>query len=688
MELALITQFTWTDGLALVTALLGTILYGIIFYVLLIKKKPPIHERIVLFTALTFLFYFSGNFLALFARALAQELFQKSYTIGWVLNLIGLSFMPASLLHAFAIYIDYYLKSTINRKLKNPLRFLYLHFFSIYFTYQFIGNITNNTPLPWPVLTSSITPIQFQFFAWWLGICTGMSGLLSYKLKGNPRWKRFDNYFPINGIFLIIASIFTIIILSQHPWTPELAPAIRLLFLIFAITPGITLGYYLVRYQFLNILIKPTILYSVLTAIVIIIYQFGIRNIAQYLSHFDAINVKMVEIILMVFLVFIFHPIRIYLHQKMNQFFFQDTEKYKSTIHNISQSLKRVSNINQIEKILINQLENPLFIQNLNIISNLKLPDKKMFENEKNTFLHKDLVNETLSKWMESQSFDFVGWIKDQEGSLGVLGIKLKPFKDELNTNELHLLNTILNQLALTMRNIILLEDQVNLEKAILKQEKLSTLGQISASISHEVKNPLHSIYTLIQVMEEDEPKGKELKNDLKTIRNEIEDLTDILNEILLYAHPNKQNAIIKVSVNDVIEKTIRLLSKGAQKVGINIVFNPINSIFIKSNPGKLKEIIFNLILNGIQACHKQGDLIQVEIVEVENDIFINVIDNGPGIKNLNNVFEPYFTTKKEGTGLGLSIVKTKIEELNGSIIAQNRKPNGAEFIINLPKET
>ena len=151
--------------------------------------------------------------------------------------------------------------------------------------------------------------VSFQLFSWWLGICTGISGVISYKLKGNPRWKRFDNYFPINGSFLITASIIIITILSQHPWTPELSPLIRLIFLILAFVPGATLGYYLVRYQFLNVLIKPTILYSVLTAIVIIFYQFGIRNIAQYLSHFDMINVKMVEIILMVILVFVFLPV-------------------------------------------------------------------------------------------------------------------------------------------------------------------------------------------------------------------------------------------------------------------------------------------------------------------------------------------------------------------------------------------
>ena len=90
------------------------------------------------------------------------------------------------------------------------------------------------------------------------------------------------------------------------------------------------------------------------------------------------------------------------------------------------------------------------------------------------------------------------------------------------------------------------------MEKAILRQEKLSTLGQISASISHEVKNPLHSIYTLVQVMEEDEPKGDELKEDLTTIRTEIEDLSEILNEILKYANPKNQTEFVTTSINEI----------------------------------------------------------------------------------------------------------------------------------------
>ena len=107
MELALVTQFTWTDGFALVTSLLGTILYGIIVYSLFLKRNSQLQEKIVLLTAISFLLYFSGNFLALFARALAQDLFQNTYTIGWIINLVGLSFMPASLAHSFIVYKDY-----------------------------------------------------------------------------------------------------------------------------------------------------------------------------------------------------------------------------------------------------------------------------------------------------------------------------------------------------------------------------------------------------------------------------------------------------------------------------------------------------------------------------------------------------------------------------------------------------
>ena len=91
------------------------------------------------------------------------------------------------------------------------------------------------------------------------------------------------------------------------------------------------------------------------------------------------------------------------------------------------------------------------------------------------------------------------------------------------------------------------------------KQEKFSTLGQISASISHEVKNPLHSIYSLVQVMEEEEPKSDKLKKDLITIRNEIEDLSEILNQILKYANPKNQTEFILTNINQIIDNILHI---------------------------------------------------------------------------------------------------------------------------------
>ncbi len=682
MELALITKFTFIDGLSLILSVLGVILYGTIIYALLFKKNSIHQEKIVLFFGITIFLYFFGNFIAFFAIALAQDYFTNAYKTGWIINLIGLSFLPASLLHSFLAYKDYKNNNKIN-----PFIYAVLHILSFYFLHRFIGNTDNYDVLPWPVLTSNITPFQFKLFSFWLAFCTALSGFINFLLKGNQRWKRFDNYFPINGVFLIFSSIIVAIILPLHPWTPEIAPLIRLLFLFMAFIPGTTLGYYLVRYQFLNVLIKPTILYSILTALVIIVYQFGIQNMTSYLSNYEMINVDMVKIILMISLVFLFHPVRMYLLRKMNQYFFQDNEKYKTTIHNISQSLKQISDLKEIENMLLKGLGQSLHIKNIKIISNTYNVEKDILNNYLNPIVHKELVNKDLYDWMIKNDVDLIGKIKDSDDLIAILGIKLKSYKYEFNSNEIHLLNTILNQLALTLKNFKLVESRIALEKAIISQEKLSTLGQISASISHEVKNPLHSIYTLIQVMEEEEPNGKELKKDLKTIRSEIEDLSEILNEILRYANPKDQSKYISTKLNTVINKTIRLVIKEAQNYGIDIFFKPKKEIMISSIPTKLKEIIFNLILNGIQACKNKGKLIKIKTYENNNEVQVIIADDGPGIGDINDLFKPFYTTKKDGTGLGLSIVKSKVEELNGNISVKNGKLGGAEFKITLPKE-
>ena len=114
------------------------------------------------------------------------------------------------------------------------------------------------------------------------------------------------------------------------------------------------------------------------------------------------------------------------------------------------------------------------------------------------------------------------------------------------------------------------------MEKARLKQKKLPTLGQISTSISHEVKNPLHSIYTLDQVMEEYEPKGDDLKEDLNTIRSEIEDLTDILMEDYILDGRSFQDAkqdymrpIEKALVKEALKNSNQNITKAAELLGM-----------------------------------------------------------------------------------------------------------------------
>ena len=137
------------------------------------------------------------------------------------------------------------------------------------------------------------------------------------------------------------------------------------------------------------------------------------------------------------------------------------------------------------------------------------------------------------------------------------------------------------------------------------------------------------------------------------------------------------QSKYISTKLNTVINKTIRLVIKEAQNYGIDIFFKPKKEIMISSIPTKLKEIIFNLILNGIQACKNKGKLIKIKTYENNNEVQVIIADDGPGIGDTNDLFKPFYTTKKDGTGLGLSIVKSKVEELNGNISVKNGKLEG-----------
>jgi signal transduction histidine kinase len=219
------------------------------------------------------------------------------------------------------------------------------------------------------------------------------------------------------------------------------------------------------------------------------------------------------------------------------------------------------------------------------------------------------------------------------------------------------------------------------------ENEKLSSLGRLSTSVAHEVKNPLSSIKAIVQVLKEDSNNESKTQKSLSIIVEEIDRLTKVVNQLLVFAKPQMDNKST-VKISDVINKVLVVLRHEAKMNNVNIHLDVSDDLpVITVDEGSLNEVFFNIIHNAIQAMSEGGKLTISISYDQKNDYITVVFENtGSCIseEDMGKIFEPFYTTKQMGTGLGLAIVKRKLEELGGMIHVKS-EDSSTRFTVKIP---
>jgi len=227
------------------------------------------------------------------------------------------------------------------------------------------------------------------------------------------------------------------------------------------------------------------------------------------------------------------------------------------------------------------------------------------------------------------------------------------------------------------------------IEQQLYHADKLSSIGQLAASVAHEIKNPLAAIKTLGQLLQEETPSADSRREYIDVIVSEVDRLNGVVEQLLKYARP-EGSRIGMVRFSEVIGPVLALVRHESERHRVSLLteFSPDLEVFVDAE--KIKQVFLNLIFNAIQAFPDGGQVrIRAFIDSGSPWAILQVEDNGPGIPSevLPRVFEPFFTTKQRGTGLGLAIVK-KIIDLHGGKIEVKSRPNeGTNIIMYLPFE-
>lgn len=238
---------------------------------------------------------------------------------------------------------------------------------------------------------------------------------------------------------------------------------------------------------------------------------------------------------------------------------------------------------------------------------------------------------------------------------------------------------------------IILLNDVTDrkvLQSSLDQQQRLVTMGQTAASLAHQIRTPLSSA-----ILYSSNLKRTNLNEEDRTILGEklmarLRHLEHLVNDMLMYAR-GSDSSNTEFTLSALINELLQTIDTHMDASHTNFEWlNTINSdVYLKGNRQMLISSFINLFVNAIQAMGDNGHLTLRTSLTESNHIKIQIEDNGVGIKkeNINNVFEPFFTTRSDGTGLGLAVVRAVVHSHNGEINVEQANPRGTIFNVELP---
>jgi signal transduction histidine kinase len=220
--------------------------------------------------------------------------------------------------------------------------------------------------------------------------------------------------------------------------------------------------------------------------------------------------------------------------------------------------------------------------------------------------------------------------------------------------------------------------------------DRLAAIGTLAAGIAHEIRNPLVSIRTFIQLLPE-RLNDEEFRTSFRELAlGEIERICDLINDLLTFSRPTPGERE-RMSLAELVQQTVRLLDAEARKHDVRLDCDTdVETPRVLANEAQIKQVLLNVVLNAIQASPAPGAVtVSTRRTRHAGQAWcaIEVSDSGPGISpaEVVRIFDPFYTTKQLGSGLGLFIARRIIDDHAGTIHAAARPGGGCTFTIRLP---
>ena len=429
-------------------------------------------------------------------------------------------------------------------------------------------------------------------------------------------------------------------------------------------------------------------------------------------------------IVALVFLVTVFfYRIKLQTEKMVEQFLFKNRYDYRETLGNFSKAMVSILDLRSLSRRIFETITQTMGVEKGSLfLWNEEKGGYSLFESKNmrmaasTPHISKDdplphylqkmgeiIIREELAKGANiPQLNDIVNKMSLLEAEVtipfitkgqlvGMINLGYKFTKDIYSHEDIELLSTLANQTAVAIENARLYEDLKRSKSYIRRADRLASLGTLTAGLAHEIRNPLVAIKTLTQLLPERIDDEEFRSQFLKIASGEVDRISSLVNELLDFARPSDPKWELE-DINSILDGMILLVSTETKKKLISIIKNYASNLPpAQIDREQIKQVILNILLNAIDATSENGKItVRTRSFTKpggEPYVQIEFTDTGCGIpsEHLEDIFNPFFTTKASGSGLGLSISNQIVQDHKGYIDVESQLEKGSSFFINLP---
>ena len=640
----------------------GTLLQLFWMVVILGYRRQRNFERVFFLLSLALFLFYSGSLLALNAQIYYAQPPAALTAFAKTLLCAGLIFLPPLLIHLHFEYAETRgllhaggLQRTLLMAGYAPV---------VYFGLRAYPLLANSPGFDFLAPGNALG----RGYGLWLALAMFVAGgsEIYFYLKAPDRVQAFFHSL-MAGVLAVSAALTIQLHVVSGGLPRDLSEAASTALALVAILPSAVLIYLVQRFNFLQIGRQKNLMYAVSATFLALLYLALVRRVGTWLA--PQIPPEASAAVLLFLLVIFIEPLQRALGKRLQETAQREMDRVQKVMAE-AQEIARLGDLPRLARVIEARLLAEFEFAKVRL---------RLMESP----VPQDRLNWNPEEFKES--FE----IAQGKRRIGVLGVE--PHGALVSGEKRAALEFLCEQLPGVLDLCRLIDEKVRLERQLAERERLALLGQMAASISHNLKNPLGSIKTILQLQMENPELPESLRAETQMVLGEVGRLSAKLNQLLRFSRPAVLGAedAETCDAGAVAAEVTAVLRREAERRGVKLEMEASsNGTRAAAGSDAVNDIVSNLVVNALEAT-PNGGRVTVAASASDGYCVLNVEDTGPGISEeaRAKLLQPFFTTKTQGTGLGLAIVARRVEENGGTLEWESpaKEGRGTRFMVKLP---